>query len=225
MSGPCVRRVLRTPVVAGPVRLAAPGDAPAEDDRRHDEELAAAYRAGVADGRREALEAGTAAVPTLIAELRALADDVALSAARQVAADARDLIDTALEVARWVLGAELRIATDPVVDRLREALSHVDPDAVRVRVHLHPAVAADVRSRLTGLEVVDDPSLEAPELRVEADASSVRLDLDDALATARDMLLAGAGGPGGPDGDGMTPDSGEVASGPDGAGSTGGGRP
>ncbi|MDP5184318.1 FliH/SctL family protein [Blastococcus sp. BMG 814] len=111
--------------------------------------------------------------------------------ARPVADDIRDsIVGTALTLVEDLLGRELALATDPVMDAVRRALTFCPADAPAV-VRLHPDDLAEVPEEALAdlpdsVRVVGDPSVE----RAGAVAESGPRRIDAQLGTALQRVQA-----------------------------------
>jgi len=152
-------------------QLVAGAEAEAEAVRRAAGEVRAAAREqGLAEGRREAA-----------AELENRLSELAEAQRRWLARAEVEVIDLAVEMARRILGRELR--GDPAVacQGLAAALRAAGPRRA-LRVRLHPASVASLRtgavsaeegSVAPGLELVADPDLAPGDVVVETEAGQV----------------------------------------------------
>ncbi|MGY1723149.1 FliH/SctL family protein [Blastococcus sp. SYSU DS0533] len=115
--------------------------------------------------------------------------------ARPVADDIRDsIVGTALTLVEDLLGRELALATDPVMDAVRRALTFCPTDAPAV-VRLHPDDLAEVPDEaLAGLpdsvRVVADPSVERAGAVAESGPRRIDAQLGTALARVQEVLGA-----------------------------------
>ncbi|WP_236828075.1 MULTISPECIES: FliH/SctL family protein [unclassified Blastococcus] len=115
--------------------------------------------------------------------------------ARPVADDIRDsIVATALTLVEELLGRELALATDPVMDAVRRALTFCPDDAPAV-VRLHPDDLAEVPAEsLAGLpgsvRVVADPSVERAGAIAESGPRRIDAQLGSALARVQAVLGA-----------------------------------
>lgn len=147
------------------------------------------FNAGLAEGRATArrellsqtgrLEALYAAAARPMAELD---DEVA-----------RELAWLATVVAERVLGAEISLAPEKIIDVVRQAV-HVLPASERhIRVVLHPDDAALVRDHRSGSEeswlIVEDRALDRGDCRLESEHSRIDARLRSRLATVVDAVL------------------------------------
>jgi flagellar assembly protein FliH len=147
------------------------------------------FNAGLAEGRATArrellsqtgrLEALYAAAARPLAELD---DEVA-----------RELAWLATVVAERVLGAEISLAPEKIIDVVRQAV-HILPASERhIRVVLHPDDAALVRDHRSGSEeswlIVEDRTLDRGDCRLESEHSRIDARLRSRLATVVDAVL------------------------------------
>lgn len=105
-------------------------------------------------------------------------------------AQANSLVETALDVARWVLGREL---ADPsaILDLVTRALD--EPlSSTSCKLYVHPELVPMLYEVAPEpVEIVADQSLDVGEFRVERDGPEVALRLDTALDRARSALAEG----------------------------------
>ncbi len=105
-------------------------------------------------------------------------------------AQADSVVETALDVARWVLGREL---TDPsaLLDLVTRALDEPVSSA-SCKLYVHPELVPMLYEVAPEpVEIVADRSLDVGEFRVERDGPDVALRLDTALDRARYALAQG----------------------------------
>ena len=130
----------------------------AEQEARH-----AAYEQGVRDGRDAAGAETARALTTIAAALERADGVVAATAAEQLRADARLVVECAEQLASWVLGRHLAVHPDGLLEQVAALVTDLPPGtAVTVSVHpeasaAYAAWAATDRER--GVEVVADPSM------------------------------------------------------------------
>lgn len=176
---------------AATVLVADPAAEAAAREEAHRAEVAAAYRAGLADGRAQAEREGVAAVPHLVAALERAAEQVDAAAAAARAAASRAVADAAMELATWIVRREVSIDPSLLAGRLAEALSHLQPAGpavVRVAPGLAEAVRAWAAEAGVAAVVEADPSLVPGEARIVADDCGADLTLAAAVARAREAL-------------------------------------
>lgn len=178
---------------AANVLVADPAAEAAAREEAHRAEVAAAYRAGLAEGRALAEREGLAAVPRLVAALREAVDRIDVAAAASRAAAARAVAEAAVELACWIVRRE--IAHDPslLAARVAEAMAHLQPAGrvvVRVAPGLVEPVAAWAEEAGVPASIEPDPSLVPGEARVIGDDCGADLTLATAVARAREALEA-----------------------------------
>ena len=145
-----------------------------------------AYAAGLRDGQEGAL----ASVPQLVAALNDAVEQLRSDWKRQSQDDRRVLVDTAAELAQWMVGRE--ITRDPTLAALQVedalvtvgAFGDVDvfvaPELVNVvEEHWHPT---------NGAHVYGDNTLLKGEMRVVAGVTSADLRWADALTRVHEAL-------------------------------------
>jgi flagellar biosynthesis/type III secretory pathway protein FliH len=175
---------------------AARAESDAELDRVRQAGFDAGWDAAQADARRRGLlaaESAGAALQALVATVRSQGTAVAT-------AEREDVLACALEIATWVVQAELADPGRVLLSRLRAALGTLDPGAGTATVTVGPADADAVRAAaadpVTGfagaVTVVVDPRLGPGEARLLAGGAHSDLGIADALARAAAALgLAG----------------------------------
>lgn len=177
---------------AASVLVADPETAAREE--AHRAEVAAAYRAGFADGRAHAEREGVAAVPRLVAALYEASARIDAAAVAARAAAARAVADAAVELATWIVRRE--VAADPslLAGRLADALAHLQPAGTTV-VRVAPGLTEPVRewAAAAGVAVVveADPSLAPGEAWIAADNCGADLTLAAAVARVREAMEGG----------------------------------
>lgn len=173
---------------AASVVVADPAAEAAAREEAHRAEVAAAYRAGLADGRARAEREGLAAVPRLVAALEEAVGRIDAAAAAARAAAGRAVADAAVELATWIVRRE--VAADPslLAVRVADALSHLQPDGP-VTVRVAPGLAEPVRAWAgeagVAVAVEADPSLAPGDAVVVGDHCGADLTLAAAVARAR----------------------------------------
>ena len=174
--------------VAPVVHLTGDTDALAEAEEQRRRELDDAYRAGVADGRRDAEEHGLTAAPRVAAELAALREGLLTAAREQVSVDAAASASTAVEIARWVVGRELSADATGVIARIEAALCDLTTSAA-VEIAVAPASVAAVKAWAGEAAAVrPDPSLAPGEARLVAGAALADLTFAEAFSRAAGAL-------------------------------------
>lgn len=153
-------------------------------------EVAAAYASGFDDGMRRALASGAEAAPRGAAALEALLRTVEQQHAGQVQATSRTVLAAAVDIARWVLRAEVAESSRGLLARLEQSAAALLPSpTTRVRVSAGDADAVrEWAARRTGVEVVVDATLPPGDAAVETDAGSIDVSVAAALRLAADSL-------------------------------------
>ncbi len=166
-AAPAVVRVL--PASDGPASGAdaAPAAPPLEAERK------------ALAGAREALEAAAQRLHALQQEIRAEAED--------------HLLDLAVDIARKVIGQEIRADRCDIEPIVREALGHAPPRRETV-VHLHPDDLAALEKAgpegaappdLAHVRLAADPTLRRAECVVETAEGIIEARTEDRLAQVR----------------------------------------
>jgi flagellar assembly protein FliH len=168
---------------APPAEKARPADLSRDRQAAEDEGRQAGFRAGYAEGRMHVERfAGLAA--TLEAEIAGFGD-------RHAAA----LADLALEIARQMLRADMRVSREALVPVVREALASLPEGLRRPQIVMHPADVPLVRGQLGdllergGWIVVEDHRIAPGGCRIETESG----DVDATLATRWRRLAASLG--------------------------------
>lgn len=158
-----------------------------------DQVRAAAVLEGRAEGRAEGLEAAAEQVSARLGQL-------AEAQATWLACAELDLAELAVEMARRILGQELRADPGAVLANARAALRVAGP-ARRLRVRLHPDLVAQLRERTPALasqvegralELVADAALIPGDVLVETEAGQVDGRLESRLERFRAALARAA---------------------------------
>lgn len=152
------------------------------------EDLCEKARASGAADAVLALEPALADVATALGAF-AHEREVALGQAQQGAVES--VIDTAMSVARWVLGRELS-EPSALLELVARALN--EPLSARVcKLRVHPDLVAMLYEIAPDrVELLADQSLELGEFRVEHDGPEVALRFDTTLGRATEALMAGS---------------------------------
>lgn len=160
----------------------------AEEQQRQDA-VAAAYAAGLDDGRAAAVAEGADAGPRIAAALEQLARTAAAQQSAAVDAASRAVLATAMDIAEWVLRHELAADTRSLLSRLSEAASALLPSAT-ARATVSPADEPAVRAWAASrdLEVVVDPALAPGDARFDNGTGSVEVTVAAALRIAAEAL-------------------------------------
>ena len=157
---------------------------------------AAGYQEGFAAGVEDAAAGDEAAksarVARLTEALTAAADEARTQRAEVLARAEREAVELAFELARALLGRELRLSPAASVDAVTRALAHV-PEGEDLVVRLHPddvlgpedlhAIVADASIR-----IVHDPDVEPGGCVVEAGPCRIDAQVGPALERARALI-------------------------------------
>lgn len=149
------------------------------------------FHAGLSEGRAMAkreLEAQVARLDALFAAVerpfKELDDDVA-----------GDLVALATVIAERVLGFEIATRPETITEVVRQAVDALPSASRHLKIHLHPADAAIVREHRSSLDhegtVVDDPTLERGDVRLESEHSRLDGRVRTRLAAVVDGVLQG----------------------------------
>ncbi|MGZ6825942.1 MAG: FliH/SctL family protein [Mycobacteriales bacterium] len=160
----------------------------AEEQQRQDA-VAAAYAAGLDDGRAAARAEGADAGPRIAAALEQLARTAAAQQTAAVDASSRAVLATAVDIAEWVLRHELAADSRSLLARLGDAASALLPSAT-TRATVSPADEPAVRAWAASrdLEVVVDPSLAPGDARYDNGTGRVEVTVAAALRIAAEAL-------------------------------------
>jgi flagellar biosynthesis/type III secretory pathway protein FliH len=183
-----VRKAEDVQGVRGQAVAAREGLLRAEAERQ--EALATAYAAGFDDGVARATALGAEASPRGAAALETLLAEVSRLHAEEVAVAGRTVLQTALEVARWVLRDEVRAGTHSLLARLEQSATELLPSPT-TRVLVSAADAEAVRGWADGrpgVQVVVDPQLAPGDAAVETDAGNLDVSIAAALRIAAEAL-------------------------------------
>lgn len=154
---------------------------------KHQEDIDAAYAAGLAAAQEEAM----ANLPRLLDSLRAAVDDVKTSWVRQAAEDRHTLVDMAAELAQWMVGRELRLDPSLAVLQADDVLNEINSDAPEVTVFVPPELVEVLESSWhpdRHASVRGDTNLLSGEMRVVAGVSTADLRWADALSRVHEAL-------------------------------------
>ncbi len=175
-----------TAVRAGAQRASATVLA-AEQERQ--DAIAAAYAAGLDDGRAAAHAEGAAAAPRIAAALEQLAAAATVQQRDAVDASSRAVLATAIDIAEWILRHELANSSRSVLTRLGEAATALLPGPrARAVVSSHDEAAVRAWADGRDLDVVVDPHLAAGDARFDNGTGSVEVTVAAALRIAAEAL-------------------------------------
>lgn len=122
-----------------------------------------------AEARDDGFEAGKSAAASLLAEAAAIRGRALANVQSELAA----VIET---IATDVVGEELRTHPSSVAARIERALSSINSQHA-VRLFVHPEILSAVREQLIGapipLVILEDPTLEIDDARIEAEGVTV----------------------------------------------------
>ena len=184
---------------AGAAAVLAPPAGRVVAEAEHDAAVAAAYQAGLAAGRTAAL-AEVDAAGVAATERAARAVGTALEALRtEVAGTTDELLATAVEVARWVIGRDLLADSTSLLERLGDATVRlVSPENLVIAVAPRdvPLVTEWAAGRA---RVVGDPRLAPGEAKVTSQSSEAVVTIAQAIRRAQEALgIAGTDALSGP---------------------------
>lgn len=176
-------------------------DAHEHGARLRDEGFRAGYevglRSGAAEAERVAGEHRRAVdgLATAIAAIERAAGVLEGQDAVSLADVERDAVALAVALATELVGRELSVTEQPVVDALRRAMRLV-PDRGVPRIRIHPDDEAAVRAELeaatvhrpTGADVVADPTVERGGCVVDVDACRIDAQIGPAIERLRATL-------------------------------------
>ena len=170
-----------------PQPLSAPPAATAELEAKRRQSVEDGYQAGY----RAGAEAAKATAERLQKMLASAGSSIGLIEERL----AGELLDFALEVARQVVRAELKVNRDTVLPVAREALAALSDEARGLQILAHPTDADLLRTHLAdeiargGWRIVEDHRIEPGGMRVLSTAG----DVDATLGTRWRRTLANLG--------------------------------
>lgn len=158
-----------------------------------------AYEEGFELGRKEGYQHGQKEVVAEAQRLRQVVGSLAEPLEDVDEEVERELVALALEVARQLIRRELRTDPGQVVAVVREALSALPADSLKVQVFLHPDDAALVRNSLSlGEEedqqpwrILEDPVLTRGGARVVTENSRIDATVEKRLAAVIAQLMGG----------------------------------
>ncbi|TCV94154.1 flagellar assembly protein FliH [Luteibacter rhizovicinus] len=190
------------PLVNGPGAVPA-NDPKAEADEGPHRPTVAEIEAIERQAREEGFNAGLAegratAQRELVAQTARL--DALFAAAAQPLANldaevAMDIAQLATVIAERVLGYEIAIAPERIVDIVRQAVDTLPVGSRHLKIYLHPADAAIVRDHRIaadhGWVVADDDVLERGDCRLESESSRLDATVRKRLAAVIDAVLEG----------------------------------
>ena len=172
-------------VVAEAENLPTHGLPTAEEiERMHEEAHASGYQTGFEEGRLAGEQAGREAAQIEVERIAALADNfqAALTGLDQQVAD--QLLALALEVASQMSRGVIKANPEALLPAIREALALLPIHHTHLTLHLNPADAQHVRTRIgeqlaqTGGQIVEDADIAAGGCLVKAGASEVDATVD-----------------------------------------------
>lgn len=150
-------------------------------------EAAAARAAAIAgeEGFRAGFASGEAAVRSATVRLAKIAASAEHCLAGHEQQIAEGLLDLALDIARQIVRADLKVKRDDVLKVVREAMDCLPQSTVRAQLYLHPNDADLVRSHIGdelasgSWQIVEDHRIEPGGCRI----SAASCDVDATLAT------------------------------------------
>ncbi len=158
-------------------------------DQERQDAIAAAYAAGLDDGRSAALAAGAAAAPRIAVALEQLATLAGEQQREAIDASSRAVLATAIDIAEWILRHELAQSSRSVLARLGDAATALLPSP-RACAVVSPHDEAAVRAWADGkaLDIVVDQHLAAGDARYDNGVGSVEVTVAAALRIAAGAL-------------------------------------
>jgi flagellar biosynthesis/type III secretory pathway protein FliH len=141
-------------------------------------------------GRREGYEAGTTEMKGTVARVDGALRDAVRGLAEQRAADTRQTIEIALEIAAFVVGELPLDQGQTLAGRIADAIAGLDDEDVVVAIHPQDWDAVSQSVRLpNGVTIQRDPSLRPGEARIAGRWATADLTREAALQVAREALL------------------------------------
>jgi len=149
------------------------------------------FNAGLAEGRAMAKRE----LVSQVARLEALFASVERPFADLDRDVANDLAVLSTIIAERVLGYEIATRPERIVDVVRQAVDALPAASRQLKIHLHPADALLVREHRATPDyegvVLDDPSLERGDVRLESEYSRLDARVRSRLAAVIDSVLDG----------------------------------
>ncbi|MCW2599382.1 MAG: Flagellar assembly protein FliH [Frankiales bacterium] len=158
-------------------------------EKERQDTIAAAYAAGLDDGRGAALAEGADAGPRIAAALEQLARTATTQRAAAVDVSSRAVLASAIDIAEWVLRHDLSKDSRSVLARLGAAAAAMLPSAT-TRATVSPHDEAAVRTWADGLdiEIVVDPRLDPGDARFDNGTGTVDVTVAAALRIAAQAM-------------------------------------
>ena len=187
------------PTIAGNSGVVQHGLKPAERSAQALEELQKqAWHEGYADGQKKGQAEGKAAVDRQAKALGAIVEAIKTPLRDADEAFLQEMGRLAICLARALLGAELRLEPEHVLDLVRKAMSELPAESRKVRIELHPEDVVLVREHLPELEqdgqavLRDQPHLARGECVVTSEGAHVDGTIQTRLAALAEQVLGDA---------------------------------
>lgn len=159
-----------------------------------------ARQEGYEDGRKKGLADGAAEAARQAEALSALVAAIKAPLHEADEAFLQEMGRLVLRMTRAVVGAELRLQPEHVVELVRKAVGELPAETRKVRIELHPQDVAVVREHVPELEhdgravLRDQPQLARGECVVSSEGAHVDATIEARLATLAEQVLGDATG-------------------------------
>lgn len=187
-------RVLRNPVVH-PAGDGAAAASPRVKPSRHalsallGDAEAEAYERGLAEGLARGRREADGAIRALAERIEAAVEGACREIRSRREAEVEQMVQTALDVAEFVIGHEPGCEASVLVDRIHAALTAVDDAPLTLSVSpVDRAAVAEAAADLAGLEVTEDPRLGPGEARITGPWATVDMTHAAILGAVREAL-------------------------------------
>jgi flagellar assembly protein FliH len=152
----------------------------AEDiEKIHDEAKAEGYQAGFEEGKRLAHSEGLQAIESQTQRLTEIVSHLSASLNDLDQELAEDVLEFAIEVARQVVSASLKVSTESLLPIIREAMSALPLHHSAVVIHVNHHDVDMVRHHFgeqlqhAGWRIMEDPDIQAGGCKLHAGSSEV----------------------------------------------------
>lgn len=183
-----MNRVIRNATLAAAPQAYGHG-APVLVDAYMTDLLDQARAEGFEAGRKEGFAAGRADMAGAAERVQAALNQAATDVIAMRSTSVDDAINTAIEVAEFVLGRAPHDDGESLAPRIEQALRNLDDEELTIAIHPQDwdAVSSAVRMP-NGVAMERDPSLRPGEARITGRWATAELTREAALAVAREVL-------------------------------------
>ena len=183
-----LNRVIRNATLAEAPQAYGHG-APVLVDEYMAEMIEQARAEAFAAGRSEGFAAGRQDMAGAVERVEHAMANAVAELVHMRMASVHDAVDTAIEVAEFVLGRTPHDDGDSLVPRVEAALQQLDDEELTIAIHPQDWDAISTTVRLpNGVTVARDPGLRPGEARITGRWASAELTREAALSVAREVL-------------------------------------